>query len=293
MEHSRNLAVKKIARNNRKAKFIRDAMPNNWLAYAEELEEAAEVIWSCVGDVMTIESNTIIGKKMEVKKSSFHARSYILLAGLALENILKAIIITRNPNLISSGQLHNSLKSHKLLILAKKINDLKLTDKEESLLRICQDAIPYWGRYPIPLYFDNLQPAEVATETFRQTFRRLHFRLCKLTYEAIKNGWDSKAGAVCCKIRSRRYGDEIDIKEPLLWTKETKGFDDSHFKSMIVEYLKKFGKAKRNEIDKLIIPKLSDVLTDKQKKSKVGNLLTALRKEDKVKLVGYGTWKLH
>lgn len=73
---------------------------------------------------------------------------------------------------------------------------------------------------------------------------------------------------------------------------KNKSFDDAHFKNMIVEYLKKFGKAKRKEIDKLIIPKLSDILSDSQKKSKVGNLLTALKKEDKIKPVGYGTWEI-
>jgi ATP-dependent DNA helicase RecG len=83
---------------------------------------------------------------------------------------------------------------------------------------------------------------------------------------------------------------DADLKTEYI---KNKSFDDAHFKNMIVEYLKKFGKAKRNEIDKLIIPKLSDVLTDKQKKSKVGNLLTALKKEKMIKLVGYGTWKLH
>ncbi|MBU4485669.1 MAG: transcriptional regulator, partial [Candidatus Delongbacteria bacterium] len=73
---------------------------------------------------------------------------------------------------------------------------------------------------------------------------------------------------------------------------KNKSFDDVHFKNMIVEYLKKFGKAKRKEIDKLIIPKLSDILSDSQKKSKVGNLLTALRKEDEIKSVCYGTWEI-
>jgi hypothetical protein len=42
---------------------------------------------------------------------------------------------------------------------------------------------------------------------------------------------------------------------------------------MIVEYLKKFGKAKRNEIDSLIIQKLSDVSKEKQKEIKVGELM--------------------
>ena len=59
---------------------------------------------------------------------------------------------------------------------------------------------------------------------------------------------------------------------------------------MIIGYIQQFGSAKRSAIDKLIIPKLSDVLTYKQKKAKVTNLLSALRIEGKIKTVGYGEW---
>lgn len=58
-----------------------------------------------------------------------------------------------------------------------------------------------------------------------------------------------------------------------------KSFDDEFFKTMIAGYLKKFGPVKRSTIDNLIIPKLSAVLTDQQKKNKVTNYLSALRRE--------------
>lgn len=58
-----------------------------------------------------------------------------------------------------------------------------------------------------------------------------------------------------------------------------KSFDDEYFKTMITGYLKKFGSVKRNTIDNLIIPKLSAVLTNQQKKNKVTNYLSALRRE--------------
>jgi ATP-dependent DNA helicase RecG len=71
-----------------------------------------------------------------------------------------------------------------------------------------------------------------------------------------------------------------------------RSFDDAHFKEMIVEYLRKFEKTKRKTIDNLVIPKLSNALSDAQKKSKVTNLLSALRMEGKIKsLPGY-YWEL-
>jgi ATP-dependent DNA helicase RecG len=61
-----------------------------------------------------------------------------------------------------------------------------------------------------------------------------------------------------------------------------RSFDDSHFKDMIIECLKKWGKTKRDKIDNLIIPKLSTALSDEKKKNKVTNYLSALRIEGKI-----------
>lgn len=72
----------------------------------------------------------------------------------------------------------------------------------------------------------------------------------------------------------------------------TRGFDDAHYKKMILEYLDKFGRSKRSGIEELLWNKLPDILTDKQKKNKVTNLLSALRDEDKIRNEGYSEWSL-
>ncbi len=46
---------------------------------------------------------------------------------------------------------------------------------------------------------------------------------------------------------------------------------------MIVSFIEKFGLATRKELDDLITGKLSNTLTGKQKRNKIGNLITALR----------------
>ena len=71
-----------------------------------------------------------------------------------------------------------------------------------------------------------------------------------------------------------------------------RSFDDDHFRNLILEYLEKFGTAQRKSLDKLIIPKLSDVLTENQKKKKVSNLLKILREKGKIKTAGFGLWEL-
>ncbi|PIQ09063.1 MAG: transcriptional regulator [Ignavibacteriales bacterium CG18_big_fil_WC_8_21_14_2_50_31_20] len=61
-----------------------------------------------------------------------------------------------------------------------------------------------------------------------------------------------------------------------------RSLDDSHFREMIVEYLKRFGKAKRRTLNNFIVPKLSDALSLKQKIKKVDNYLSFLRKANQI-----------
>ena len=71
-----------------------------------------------------------------------------------------------------------------------------------------------------------------------------------------------------------------------------KSFDDEYFKKLIFQYIEKQGKTRRKAIDNFIIPKLSAVLTDKQKKDKVRNFLSALRMNGKIISTDYGIWEI-
>lgn len=53
-----------------------------------------------------------------------------------------------------------------------------------------------------------------------------------------------------------------------------RGFDKKYYRDMIVEYIKKNGAASRKEIDELILNKLPEILTEKQKKNRINNMLT-------------------
>lgn len=60
---------------------------------------------------------------------------------------------------------------------------------------------------------------------------------------------------------------------------KNKGFDDRYYEDLIVEYLKEYKKAKKKDIRELLWNKLPDVLTEKQKEYKIGNLLSKLKRE--------------
>ena len=63
---------------------------------------------------------------------------------------------------------------------------------------------------------------------------------------------------------------------------KNRNFNDSHYKEMIINYIKKYNKATKADICNLIIDKLSPVLSEKQKRNKVTNLLSSLRIEGKI-----------
>ena len=69
-----------------------------------------------------------------------------------------------------------------------------------------------------------------------------------------------------------------------------KGFDDEYYKDLILKALDQHEKLSRPEINALLMTKLPEALTEKQKLSKIGNLLTFLRKSGKIELGENKMW---
>ncbi|HTO38436.1 MAG TPA: RNA-binding domain-containing protein [Brumimicrobium sp.] len=59
-----------------------------------------------------------------------------------------------------------------------------------------------------------------------------------------------------------------------------RGLKDTHYKTMILEYLSQYGSADKQDIDKLILDILPDVLDQKQKENKVRNIIHSMSKRD-------------
>jgi len=60
-----------------------------------------------------------------------------------------------------------------------------------------------------------------------------------------------------------------------------RAFDKAHYKALVISFLKKWHKAKRGEIDNLLLDKLSDALTERQKRILIANLLSEMAHKDK------------
>jgi ATP-dependent DNA helicase RecG len=67
-----------------------------------------------------------------------------------------------------------------------------------------------------------------------------------------------------------------------------RGFKDEHYKKMILEYLDKYKTANKQDIDKLLLDILPDILDENKKSNKVRNLIYAMSKRDET-IINTGT----
>ena len=62
----------------------------------------------------------------------------------------------------------------------------------------------------------------------------------------------------------------------------TRAQDDDFYAKLLIDYLERFNEASRKEIDRLLLPKLSEALSETQKVSKINNLLTKMRRNGQI-----------
>ena len=74
-----------------------------------------------------------------------------------------------------------------------------------------------------------------------------------------------------------------------------RAFDKEHYKNLVVSYLQQFDEAKRSDLDTLLLDKISETRTLKQKKDFVTNLLQEMKNEGTICVNGitrWATWSL-
>lgn len=68
-----------------------------------------------------------------------------------------------------------------------------------------------------------------------------------------------------------------------------RGQEQEHYEKLVMGFLESYGSASREDIDKLLWDKLSDSLNDEQKKNKIGNLISSLRMNGRIRNEGSRT----
>ena len=169
--------------------------------------------------------------------------------------------------------------------------------------------------FPMPDYQIDQAKKEVSVKIYGKLINEQYYRLLKANpdlslYDCIALDMVQKHETIDKDIAARlrklhlvegRYpklflsaytAKTVDNKELKTEYIRNKSFNDLHFKDMIVQYLRSFGGATRSELNTLLQTKLSDVLTEEKQIRKIGNMLSALKKDGVIRLSEKKKWIL-
>ena len=162
--------------------YIDSGQPIKWKNKAEELKITADL----VADYENKNANSYLTKilqsndekiKLDIAQPLFEI--FIFISGLAIENLLKGIILTRKPEYLKDGKLHKKLQSHDLKHLSHLAN-VKLSDEEMNFCNLATDFISSIGRYPIPLSKDQMFLGYSVNRNIQKIINILYIKLRKL-----------------------------------------------------------------------------------------------------------------
>lgn len=145
------------------ARIARD--PGVWLSQATTLRRAAALVYEDLDEAIrdrrlaqpaTRERRLLIGP-------------FMLLSGMAIENLLKGVLILRDPSIATDTTILKEKwpgrnDGHGLDQMAKEVAR-SLSDKERQLLKRLENFVRWGGRYPVALKAD----ANRAPRLFRST----------------------------------------------------------------------------------------------------------------------------
>jgi hypothetical protein len=131
--------------------------PQAWLALAQELKMSAEAIYPHLENALSLPPSF---PGIQEKRFAY-IHSYMLLNGLAFENVLKGIFIGRDPALATREKISRGILTrggHGIADGARRI--LTLTDSQIGLLKRIEEYLVWAGRYPLPLTSDAYKNSE-------------------------------------------------------------------------------------------------------------------------------------
>lgn len=151
-----------------------------WKSKAEELKRSADILWITVASDFEYLQEFSKRKPLnikEMKNEKLIIYVAVFICGLAIENLIKGILISKDENVVKSGKLRGDLiKSHNLIDLAKGIA-LELDENEYALCQISTEAIYSFGRFPIPIDVSKMQSMIRIKLSFKIVFDEFYNRL--------------------------------------------------------------------------------------------------------------------
>ncbi len=139
--------------------------PLFWLKQAKELNRSAMLIWAAMLEDLERISKLEVGAVIELEQvpNANLGGVFWLNAGLALENLLKGIIVQDEPDSVIKGRITGRLRTHDLFKLAKRASiDLDVIDA--FYLSVGTQCVLWAGRYPC-----SMRPDETGLAVFSES----------------------------------------------------------------------------------------------------------------------------
>ena len=148
-----------------------------WKLVAENLFHSSEVLWKeCLQAWEQMNKLSKTETKQPIPLHMYPGTNVWptsqMLAGLALENLLKCIIIRRDPTLVKEGSINRTLITHNLLELFKRV-EIQLTSGENDLISKLEIMVKWGGKYPLPQEATNNHVRATDGKYF-ETFEALY-----------------------------------------------------------------------------------------------------------------------
>lgn len=170
---------------NQSAEFEEIANPHSWFLVASELHEQAKSLRENDSSKIT-RSN--FGKSPNMTWNTSN-RTVILLAGFALENIIKAFLIYEYPDFVRNGFLAKNIQTHKLSKLAKMCSLLPYKARSMNTLKYYEEGLESWARYPCGLNWAQTKEQILLSEKLWRSYMWL-MRAYELRFKKlIRIGW--------------------------------------------------------------------------------------------------------
>lgn len=130
---------------------VQSEEPFFWIRQSRRLKLAADLVGNAFTEALSsFKADPKAFFEQEQKTGRFTVEFdsfpvYVFLYGLAMENLGKGVLVSRNPKHFSSG----AKLTHEVLPYVEQCG-LALTDKRRALLKEIEVAITWKGRYPTP-----------------------------------------------------------------------------------------------------------------------------------------------
>lgn len=139
----------------------------SWRSWSEQADDLLNVTELLVPEVEAVWQSHRDWAKNPANnnlKSDAVVSIHLMLVAYSVENLLKAALVHKNHHQFDDefrqkGVLPKLLKSHNLFNLAKKVG-FSSTAEDEDLLRRLARAATWYGRYPVPITFQDMSGDE-------------------------------------------------------------------------------------------------------------------------------------